>query len=201
MNVPSGGSGRQAARREMNETARTGWTVIVVDSEWLTELRHKEPLFDVHSPGCRHYRIETGDDVLDILTPQVPEIREVGRSVPTGKPPGKFRIKPEDRTEITEKVRRLAAVLEQHAESDAAAMVTGALDGRGDELDAFLVSNELWGGAGSIADQAGILDGSARRKIVFILSELGEEQIRLGVVNVRTAMWIQAFRERERKGI
>ena len=54
-----------------------GWTVTIPDSPWLGELRAKEPLLDVHSPGCRHFAIVTEDDVIDVLTPEEPEVREV----------------------------------------------------------------------------------------------------------------------------
>jgi hypothetical protein len=54
-----------------------GWTRIVLDSAWLAELRSREPLIDVHAPGCQHYVIATEDDVIDILTPKHPAISEV----------------------------------------------------------------------------------------------------------------------------
>jgi hypothetical protein len=79
-----------------------GWTTVVSQSVWLAELRARESLLDVHSPGCRHFCIETEDDVLDILTPEAPEIREVAPSPPNEPLPGKSRIlyDPDDRDEI-----------------------------------------------------------------------------------------------------
>jgi hypothetical protein len=72
----------------------------------------------------------------------------------------------------------------------------------GQERVQFLVSNELWGGAGSIADQAGIDAGrSMRREVESALIDLGEEQIRRGVVNPRTATWVEAFKQWRRDGI
>jgi hypothetical protein len=50
----------------------------------------------------------------------------------------------------------------EHGDNALAVMVEDAIDGPERELDAFLVSNELWGGAGSIADQAGLM-GVGRR--------------------------------------
>ena len=77
-----------------------------------------------------------------------------------------------------------------------------ALQMSGGERDQFLVSNELWGGAGSIADQAGIDVGrSGRREIESALIDLGEEQIRRGLVNPRTASWVDTFKKWRRDGI
>jgi hypothetical protein len=83
-------------------------------------------------------------------------------------------------------------------------MVEEAISSPENELDAFLRSNELWGGAGSIADQAGIGKGTRtedRRKIEHALVQLGKEQIRGGKVNPRTAMWVGAFEEWGKKGV
>jgi len=41
------------------------------------------------------------------------------------------------------------------------------------------------------------LDREHRRVIERLLSELGEEQMRLGRVNERTGMWVSAFRDWE----
>ncbi|MDB5335273.1 MAG: hypothetical protein JWN70_892 [Planctomycetaceae bacterium] len=64
------------------------------------------------------------------------------------------------------------------------------------ELNDFLVSNDLWGGAGSIADEACVSGPrSTRRKIEGALIELGNAQIQSGLVNVRTESWVQAFEQ------
>ena len=69
-------------------------------------------------------------------------------------------------------------------------------------INKFLVSNSLWGGAGSIADQAGINDDKKTRKqIEELLIKLGEYQISVGVVNPRTESWINAFKEWKSKNI
>lgn len=60
-------------------------------------------------------------------------------------------------------------------------------------LEAFLRSNELWGGSGSIADQAGTAVQEA-------LIGLGQLQMRKGITNARTEMWVEAFREWRSKG-
>lgn len=57
-----------------------------------------------------------------------------------------------------------------------------AAEADGTELRAYLVSNDLWGGAGSLADQA--LDDTP----------LGEMQMALGIWNARTRSWVDAFR-------
>lgn len=64
----------------------------------------------------------------------------------------------------------------------------------------YLQSNDLWGGAGSLADQAGI-ENSNRNQIEILLIELGEEQKRLNIVNPRTEMWVIAFKKWKKNSI
>ena len=64
------------------------------------------------------------------------------------------------------------------------------------ELWNFLTSNSLWGGAGSIADQALLESPDARRKLEDILIRIGKAQQGLGRVNVRTEMWVSFFKSR-----
>jgi hypothetical protein len=96
----------------------------------------------------------------------------------------------------------LVRLLEKHSEpSLARAASLAAAENR---LDEFLTSNDLWGGSGSIADQAGMPDGKRTdktREIEHALIQLGKEQVRLGLVNPRTASWIATFAEWRRKGI
>jgi hypothetical protein len=81
-------------------------------------------------------------------------------------------------------------------------MVEQALQGSEEDIDAFLVSNELWGGSGSIADQSGIDQArEARRQVEAALVALGEAQMASGHVNPRTAGWVSAFKQWQRKGI
>ena len=95
---------------------------------------------------------------------------------------------------LRQELETLERVLAQHGESRAAQMIRAALDGSDQDFQAFLASNELWGGAGSIADQAGLsCGGDVRRQVEATLARLGQEQIREGVVNVRTKMWVEAF--------
>jgi hypothetical protein len=101
-------------------------------------------------------------------------------------------------------LEKLRNVLMQNHEDDFAKSVDTALLGSNEDILRFLVSNEVWGGAGSIADQAGMTDGrrtDGTRAIQSALIALGEEQIRQGIVNVRTDMWTGAFRTWKRDGI
>ena len=71
--------------------------------------------------------------------------------------------------------------------------IDAALEGDAAALTAFLVSNTLWGGAGSIADQAFGSSRETRRPLEQLMAELGREQIRLGYTNPRTATWTSVF--------
>ncbi len=106
------------------------------------------------------------------------------------------------RDSLRESLRRLALALgecEQHA---LAAMVELAAKGSDTEMEAFLKSNDLWGGSGSVADQAGLPGGrEARRRVESALIELGQAQVTSGVVNVRTEPWVAAFLEWRAHGI
>jgi hypothetical protein len=75
------------------------------------------------------------------------------------------------------------------------------LDGDDEKLWTVLVSNELWGGAGSIADQALLEYPEDRRLLDELLIRLGDEQIALGRINVRTEMWVDAFKKWKAAGI
>ncbi len=54
-----------------------GWTRMASCSAWLREFAEKEPFLDVFMPGCKHYVIGTEDDVIDVLSPEPPEICEI----------------------------------------------------------------------------------------------------------------------------
>jgi len=98
-------------------------------------------------------------------------------------------------------LERLAEVL-RHYDRDMAPIIEHALEGSEEALDDFLVSNDLWGGMGSVADQAGTGQprAEARRQIEAALISLGELQIAIGQVNPRTSMWVSTFKEWRRKG-
>jgi trimethylamine:corrinoid methyltransferase-like protein len=105
---------------------------------------------------------------------------------------------------MREQLRQLSTVLRECGAQVSAARIEDAISGSEQEMDVFLTSNELWGGAGSIADQAGKQAGSrtdCSRKIESALVQLGKEQIRAGKVNPRTAMWVSTFEQWEKAGI
>ncbi len=87
----------------------------------------------------------------------------------------------------------LSALLATGQEALAVASAREALSSSDAGFEAFLVSNELWGGSGSIADQVLISDPAARAKLEGLLIELGTLQMEAGKTNVRTATWIAAF--------
>ena len=82
-----------------------------------------------------------------------------------------------------------------------AARVDDAIAASDADRQTFLQSNDLWGGSGSIADQAGVdSEPELRRAIEAALIRLGDEQRRLGMVNARTGMWVEAFAKWQRNG-
>ena len=93
------------------------------------------------------------------------------------------------------RLAELAAVLEESGEDTMASAANRAVRGSDAELVSFLISNDLWGGAGSVGDQAGVRGTRDRtgRQIEKVLVQLGEEQLRANVANPRTAMWVDVF--------
>ena len=104
---------------------------------------------------------------------------------------------------LREQLARLAEALGQCGDDDYAAVVNNALSSPEESLVAFLTSDALWGGSGSIADQAGLSLGrkDGRRRIEQALIELGAEQIRVGHVNIRTASWVDTFKDWQARGL
>jgi hypothetical protein len=104
---------------------------------------------------------------------------------------------------LRELLARLADAIGQCGDDDYVAIVTNALSSPDESLVAFLTSRELWGGSGSIADQAGLALGrrDGRRRIEQVLIALGEEQVRTGHVNIRTASWVDTFKEWQARGL
>jgi hypothetical protein len=103
---------------------------------------------------------------------------------------------------IRQLLESLARLLRENGERMRADMVEVAAAAPDSELNAFLASNDLWGGSGSIADCAGCPQRSdGCRKIERILVQIGNEQIRSGNVNPRTRMWVDAFTAWEKAGI
>jgi hypothetical protein len=100
---------------------------------------------------------------------------------------------------ITENLTEISTLLEKHNSSSNTLAI--ALLGDETKLWDYLVSNELWGGAGSVADQALLDFPESRQKLDSLMILLGREQMRLGRVNVRTEMWVTAFEEWKEKKI
>jgi hypothetical protein len=107
------------------------------------------------------------------------------------------------RLTLRDLLTRLADALGQCGDDDYVELVMKALSSPDESLVAFLLSNELWGGSGSIADQAGLALGrrDGRRRIEQALIELGAGQIRAGHVNIRTASWVDTFKEWQERGL
>ena len=105
---------------------------------------------------------------------------------------------------MRDKLLQLVEALNRHGGHSFAKMVKAAATVSDEELNAFLMSNDLWGGAASIADQAGMPKGKrsqGTREIENALTKLGLEQIRVGKVNIRTSGWVATFRECAKRGI
>ena len=83
-------------------------------------------------------------------------------------------------------LKQLREMLEKNGEHRFVRDIDAALAGDDTALLAFLTSNELWGGAGSIADQGCGPRRETRRPLEQLLAELGREQIALGRTNSRT---------------
>ena len=103
--------------------------------------------------------------------------------------------------EIRDKLSELLVLLREGDEKYQANQIEDALAGSEKELKSYVTSNELWGGAGSVADQALVEDRPSRKKVEAVLAELGEIQKGKGMVNARTERWTSAFREWQRKTI
>ena len=95
---------------------------------------------------------------------------------------------------------QLHRVLQEIGEARLAKLVDDALAASDEVLGAFLMSNTLWGGAGSIADQVGT-NRIDRRKVEAALVTLGQQQVAAGTANARTSGWIETFKKWQRDGI
>jgi hypothetical protein len=68
-------------------------------------------------------------------------------------------------------------------------------------LEAYLCSNDLWGGAGSIADEAIVSDAALRAQLESLLIRLGNLQLASQVANPRTESWVRAFQSWQELGL
>jgi hypothetical protein len=85
--------------------------------------------------------------------------------------------------------------------ADQALRAAGSPD---EQLIAYVTSNDIWGGSGSIADHVGLEDGKRTdktRALEAALIRLGTAQIEAGVVNPRTASWVGTFQQWAKSGI
>jgi hypothetical protein len=106
-----------------------------------------------------------------------------------------------DDSQIRRWLLDLADTLDSGDEESQAVIVRKALRGPQDKFEEFLVSNTLWGGSGSIADQACIADQVRRTRVEDLLVSVGIWQIEAGRINPRTKMWIGAFQHRAESGV
>lgn len=100
---------------------------------------------------------------------------------------------------VRDTLQEISALLERHNDSSNALAIALLRDEK--KMWDYLVSNELWGGAGSVADQGVLEFPDARRQLETLLIRLGREQMSMGRVNVRTEMWVSAFEKWQAEGI
>src|SRR5664280_225856 len=92
---------------------------------------------------------------------------------------------------VRQVIKEMSDLLERHNASSNA--LFAALHGDDEKLWLYLVSNDLWGGPGSVADQALLETPEERKMLDNLMIRLGREQMKIGKVNVRTEMWVSAF--------
>jgi hypothetical protein len=95
----------------------------------------------------------------------------------------------------------IASLLETGHEDSFAMIVRNALSGSAKTIEDFLRSNELWGGAGSIADQPFTGNSTQRKELEQLLIRLGRVQIDAGNTNIRTESWVVAFEKWQKLGL
>jgi len=96
---------------------------------------------------------------------------------------------------------KIAHLLEGGSEVHEAELVREALSKTDDALDEFLVSNELWGGMGWLADQGFVSDKARRGLFESLMIKLGRLQIEAGKTNIRTEMWVRVFEDWRKAGL
>jgi hypothetical protein len=91
-----------------------------------------------------------------------------------------------DKDEVEAILAEVANLLEAGHEYSSALRVRDALSGSAQALEEFLKSNELWGGAGSIADQPFAGRSGQRQELERLLIQLGRIQLTNGNANIRS---------------
>jgi hypothetical protein len=97
----------------------------------------------------------------------------------------------------------IADLLDSGGDPLFADVVRTGLKGSEESVDGFLISNDLWGGSGSVAD-SGFASASCeenRAKFQRLMIEIGRLQLAADRVNVRTRMWVEAFEQWRHNGI
>jgi hypothetical protein len=79
--------------------------------------------------------------------------------------------------------------------------VRRVLMGPAEAIERFLISNDLWGGSGSIADSAFASDPTRPKKFYQLMVQLGRLQIEARKTNPRTEIWVTAFEHWLRTGV
>ena len=100
--------------------------------------------------------------------------------------------------ELLSILEQLKHLLSEGGEPHYVNYIQKALEGGEEDAWEFLCSNELWGGAGSVADQALLENDLLRQKLEKLLVQTGELQQKVGRVNVRTEMWVSAFSKQQK---
>jgi hypothetical protein len=103
--------------------------------------------------------------------------------------------------EIRQKVEEMRDLLIEGPASPYSEIVENALSGSEVQLDKFLISNDLWGGAGSIRDQALYEQPHLRKRLYRLLVELGEMQIAEGLVHPKTEFVVVTYKQWEADGV
>jgi hypothetical protein len=106
-----------------------------------------------------------------------------------------------DNDEVEAILAEIASLLEAGHEESFALRVRNALSGSAQALEEFLRSNELWGGAGSIADQPFAGRSAQRKELERLLIQLGRIQLGHGKANIRTKNWVEAFEKWHQLGM
>src|ERR1700747_3299729 len=102
-----------------------------------------------------------------------------------------------DNTEVTAILAQIASLLETGHEEPFAVSVRNALSGSAQTLEEFLRSNELWGGAGSIADQPFAGRSTQRKeleKLLIPLGRLSRDRPLLGGITTRSRFEVWTIR-------
>jgi hypothetical protein len=111
-------------------------------------------------------------------------------------PEREWRLTNSQKERIKNILVKIQSLLRDGHETHQAELIQHALDGTEEEFSGFLISDDLWGGPGSVADQALIGDKKARRELENLMFQLGRIQVKKNIVNARTKMWTIAFKER-----